>query len=125
MSISKTAFERDLHAVHNRAELGRIFTALCEQVAQDLQRKGYAGRTMSRSLRYADFHGKARPDHCPGHARRRHAARRGGPVCTDAVAQQRLRLLGVRGLRWCRWPRRLCTLPLLTPGPAQEGSRGC
>ncbi|MHB1410311.1 MAG: DNA polymerase Y family protein, partial [Acidovorax defluvii] len=61
VSISReTTFERDLHAVHDRAELGRIFTALCEQVAQDLQRKGYAGRTIGIKLRYADFRGATR-----------------------------------------------------------------
>ncbi|MBN9341644.1 MAG: DNA polymerase IV, partial [Comamonadaceae bacterium] len=34
VSVSReTTFERDLHAVHDRAELGRIFTALCQRVA--------------------------------------------------------------------------------------------
>ena len=37
VSISReTTFERDLHAVHDKAELGAIFTRLCEQVAADL-----------------------------------------------------------------------------------------
>ena len=44
VSMSReTTFERDLHAVRDRAELGAIFTHLCEQVAGDLQRKAYAG----------------------------------------------------------------------------------
>ncbi len=43
VSISReTTFERDLHAVRDRADLSAIFTRLCEQVAADLQRKGYA-----------------------------------------------------------------------------------
>ena len=38
--------------------------------------------------------------------------------------QQRLRLLGVRWPRWCRWPRRLCTLPLRTPRPGAGRDAG-
>ena len=32
-----------------------IFTDLCERVAADLARKGYAGRTIGIKLRYDDF----------------------------------------------------------------------
>jgi len=47
VSMSReTTFERDLHAVRDKAELGRIFTWLCEKLAQDLQRKGYVGKTI-------------------------------------------------------------------------------
>ena len=56
MSISReTTFERDLHAVHDRAELGGILTRLCEQLGQDLGRKGYAGRTIGIKLRFEGF----------------------------------------------------------------------
>jgi len=56
VSMSReTTFAHDLHAVHDKAELGAIFTKLCERVAQDLQRKGYAGRTVGIKLRYANF----------------------------------------------------------------------
>jgi DNA polymerase-4 len=56
VSISReTSFERDLHAVRDKAELSAIFTRLCEQVAEDLQRKGYAGKTIGIKLRYDDF----------------------------------------------------------------------
>src|SRR6185369_14710353 len=48
----ETTFERDLHAVRDRPELSAIFTQLCEQVAADLQRKGYAGRTIGIKLRF-------------------------------------------------------------------------
>jgi DNA polymerase-4 len=51
----ETTFERDLHAVRDRAELGGIFTRLCEQVAGDLQRKGYVGRTIGVKLRFDNF----------------------------------------------------------------------
>ena len=56
----ETTFERDLHAVRDKAELGAIFTQLCEQVAADLQRKGYVGRTIGIKLRYDDFKGVTR-----------------------------------------------------------------
>jgi DNA polymerase-4 len=56
VSMSReTTFARDLHAVRDRAELGRIFTRLAEQVAADLQHKGYEGRNVGVKLRYADF----------------------------------------------------------------------
>jgi DNA polymerase IV len=51
----KTTFERDLHAVRDKAELGAIFAELCKQVASDLQRKGYVGKTIGIKLRYDDF----------------------------------------------------------------------
>jgi DNA polymerase-4 len=56
VSMSReTTFERDLHAVRDKAELGAIFTQLCQQVAADLQRKGYAGKTIGIKLRYDNF----------------------------------------------------------------------
>ena len=126
VSISReTTFERDLHAVHDRAELGRIFTALCEQVAQDLQRKGYAGRTIGIKLRYADFRGATATRPLP-------RPRRTPPCCAAwrASASSACRCNSACACwvcvwpRWCRWPRRLCTLPLRTPGPAQGETLG-
>ncbi len=56
VSMSReTTFERDLHAKGDRAELSAIFTRLCEQVAADLQRKGYVGRAVGIKLRFEDF----------------------------------------------------------------------
>ena len=55
-SISReTTFERDLHARYDRHILSEVFTSLCAGVAQDLQGKGYATRTISIKLRYEDF----------------------------------------------------------------------
>ena len=55
-SISReTTFERDLHAVRDRDLLTEIFTDLCNGVADDLRRKGYAGKTIGLKLRYDDF----------------------------------------------------------------------
>lgn len=56
VSMSReTTFERDLHAVYDKAELGAVFTELCESVARDLQRKGYLGRTIGIKLRWGNF----------------------------------------------------------------------
>ncbi|HEX3635004.1 MAG TPA: DNA polymerase IV [Paraburkholderia sp.] len=56
VSMSReTTFEHDLHAVRHRQELGAAFTRLCEQVALDLQRKGYLARKIGIKLRFNDF----------------------------------------------------------------------
>jgi DNA polymerase-4 len=93
----ETTFDRDLHAVRDRAELGAIFTELCEQVAQDLQRKGYVGRTIGIKLRYDDFRTATRDqtlDHYTADARE---IRQAAGLCLKRVdLKQRLRLLGVR-----------------------------
>jgi DNA polymerase-4 len=55
-SISReTPFERDLSPRRDRDALAAIFTELCDGVGDDLQRKGYAGRTIGVKLRYDDF----------------------------------------------------------------------
>ena len=55
-SISReTTFERDLSARSDRELLSSIFTELCAGVGDDLQRKGYAGRTIGIKLRYDNF----------------------------------------------------------------------
>ena len=98
VSMSReTTFERDLHAVRDRAELGAIFTRLCEQVAADLQRKGYVGKTIGIKLRFEDFKIATRDqtiDHYPADAR---TLRQVAGQCLKRVPlHQRLRLLGVR-----------------------------
>ena len=66
VSMSReTTFERDLHAVRDRAELGAVFTRLREQVAADLQRKGYAGKTIGIKLRYDNFQSVTRDTTTP------------------------------------------------------------
>jgi DNA polymerase-4 len=55
VSMSReTTFERDLHAVRDRAELGAIFTELASR-GGGLQRKGYVGKTIGIKLRFDDF----------------------------------------------------------------------
>lgn len=98
VSMSReTTFDRDLHAVRDKAELGVIFTRLCEQVAVDLQRKGYVGKTIGVKLRYTDFKIATRDqtvDHFTADAK---TIRRVAGLCLKRVPlTQRLRLLGVR-----------------------------
>ena len=70
-SISReTTFERDLDVRSDRAQLSEIFTDLCRRVADDLQRKGYRGRTIGIKLRYGRFpHRNPRPDHAASRRR--------------------------------------------------------
>jgi DNA polymerase-4 len=98
VSMSReTTFERDLHAVHDRAELGAIFTRLCAQVADDLQRKGYVGRTMGIKLRFADFKSLTRDLTLPTPTADAQAIRRAAGQCLKrAPLARRFRLLGVR-----------------------------
>ncbi|MFT3907037.1 MAG: DNA polymerase IV [Steroidobacteraceae bacterium] len=93
----KTTFERDLHAVRDRSELGAIFTELCEEVAADLQRKGYVGRTVGIKLRYADFRSVTRDHTVAEYTADAATIRRIAGLCLKRVPlQQSLRLLGVR-----------------------------
>jgi DNA polymerase-4 len=97
-SISReTTFERDLHAVRDRAELGAIFTALCAGLADDLARKGYASRTIGIKLRFDDFHAVTRDQTLPAHVFDSASIRRAAGQCLKRVdLSRRLRLLGVR-----------------------------
>ena len=98
VTISReTTFERDLHAVHDKAELGAIFTQLCEGLARDLQRKGYLGKTIGIKLRYDNFKAATRDitlDVATADAKTiRHTA---GLCVKRAPLERRIRLLGVR-----------------------------
>ena len=97
-SISReTTFERDLHAVRDRAALGDIFTTLCEQLAGDLARKGYASRTIGIKLRFDDFRIVTRDLSLPAHTMDAATIRRAAGECLKRVdLTRRLRLLGVR-----------------------------
>lgn len=98
VSMSReTTFDRDLHAVHDRAELTRIFTELAAQVATDLQRKGYAGKTIGIKLRFDDFKTVTRDLTLPEPVADAAAIRHAAGLCLKRVElTKRLRLLGVR-----------------------------
>jgi len=97
-SISReTTFDRDLHAVRDRGELGAIFTRLCEQLADDLARKGYASKTIGIKLRFDDFRIATRDLTLPAHTLDGGEIRRAAGLCLKRVdLGRRLRLLGVR-----------------------------
>jgi DNA polymerase-4 len=97
-SISReTTFERDLHAVRDRATLSAIFTELCVELAGDLARKGYAGKTIGIKLRFDDFKIVTRDLTLPAHTMDARTIRRAAGECLKRVdLTRRLRLLGVR-----------------------------
>jgi DNA polymerase-4 len=93
----ETTFERDLHPRHDRDALGAIFTRLCEQVAADLDRKGFVGRMVGVKLRYDDFRTVTRDRSIDHHTADAKEIRRIAGECLKRVPlDQRLRLLGVR-----------------------------
>ena len=98
VSMSReTTFERNLHAVRDRAELGAIFTHLCEKVAEDLQRKGYVGKTIGIKLRYDDFKIATRDQTIDRFVADAKVIRQTAGQCLKRVPLERpLRLIGVR-----------------------------
>ena len=98
VSMSReTTFERDLHAVHDRAELSAIFTGLCQQVARDLQRKGYVGRTIGVKLRFDNFRTVTRDTTVEAFTADATAIRHHGGMGLKRIdLSRRIRLLGVR-----------------------------
>ena len=97
-SISReTTFERDLHAVRDRATLGDIFTELCVQLAGDLERRGYASKTIGIKLRFDDFKSVTRDLTLLAPTMDARSIRRAAGECLKRVdLTRRLRLLGVR-----------------------------
>ena len=103
-SISReTTFERDLLAREDRAALGAIFTRLCEQLAADLQRKGYLAKTIGVKLRYDDFRIVTRELTLDAYTSDARTIRQSAGRCLKKVKlEQRLRLLGVRAGSLCK-----------------------
>jgi DNA polymerase-4 len=98
VSMSReTTFERDLHAVRDRAQLRELFTTLCEQLAADLQRHGYVGKTIGVKLRYDNFQRATRDQTIDGYTNDAALIRRTAGLCLKrAPLERRLRLLGVK-----------------------------
>jgi len=97
-SISReTTFERNLHAVRDRAALTAILDQLCLQLAADLERKGYVGQTMGIKLRFDDFQIVTRDLTLDAPTMDARLIRRAVGACLKRVdLTRRLRLLGVR-----------------------------
>jgi DNA polymerase-4 len=98
VSMSReTTFDRDLHAVRDKAALGAIFTELCSKVAEDLQRKGYVGKTIGIKLRYDNFKSVTRDQTLDSYTADAKTIRHTAGLCLKRVdLSKRLRLLGVR-----------------------------
>lgn len=98
VSMSReTTFDRDLHAVRDRAALGAIFTELCSKLAADLQRKGYVAKTIGIKLRYDDFKIATRDQTLESHTLDAKTIRQIAGQCLKRVPlSKKLRLLGVR-----------------------------
>ena len=93
----ETTFDRDLHAKRDRDELSRIFTALCEEVSDDLKRSHYVGRTIGIKLRYDDFHTVTRDQTIDEPTQDAKTIRHAAGLCLKRVPlERRIRLLGVR-----------------------------
>jgi len=115
-SISReTTFERDLHARCDRPVLSKIFTGLCAGVAEDLQRKGYAARTIGIKLRYEDFRTVTRDITLPVPTANAATIRKAAQECLRRVSlEQKMRLLGVRASGLCS------DTALQSPGMSQQ-----
>ncbi len=98
VSMSReTTFERNLHPRRDRQALGALFTRLCEQVAADLQRKGYRARAVAVKLKYDDFKTVTRQQRLAAPADDAATLRRAaGQALKRAPLERPLRLLGVR-----------------------------
>jgi DNA polymerase IV len=125
VSMSReTTFDRDLHAVRDRAELSAIFTDLCARVAEDLRRKGYVGRTIGIKLRYDDFRTATRDLTLDQFTSDAATIRRAAGQCLKRVdLTSRLRLLGVRVGKLSRAEdasASLTTVPPATPMAAEQ-----
>lgn len=97
-SISReSTFDQDLHAKTDRAQLSQIFTGLCQRVAEDLQSKGYATRTIGIKIRYADFSALTRDVTVAVPVWDAASIRKAAGECLKRVPlSQRIRLLGVK-----------------------------
>ncbi|MBL8436366.1 MAG: DNA polymerase IV, partial [Zoogloea sp.] len=97
-SLSReTTFERALHPRHDKAELSARFTRLCEQLAADLERKGYLGKTIGLKLRFDNFTTVTRDQTLAAPTGDARVIRRAAGECARRVPlERRIRLLGVR-----------------------------
>jgi DNA polymerase-4 len=98
VSMSReTTFDRDLSAQADRAELGAVLDALVGELAHDLQRKGYLGKTVGIKLRFDDFKTVTRDLTLADATAEAHAIRQAAGLCLKRVDfSRRIRLMGVR-----------------------------
>jgi DNA polymerase-4 len=98
VSMSReTTFDRDLSAQADRAELGAVLDELVGELAHDLQRKGYLGKTVGIKLRFDDFKTVTRDLTLAAATAEADAIRHAAGLCLKRVDfSRRIRLMGVR-----------------------------
>ena len=98
VSMSReTTFERDLSATADRVELGAILDELVRELALDLQKKGYQGKTVGIKLRFDDFKTVTRDLTLIEATAEAETIRHAAGQCLKRVDfSRRLRLMGVR-----------------------------
>ena len=98
VSMSReTTFERDLSATADRVELGAILDELVRELALDLQKKGYQGKTVGIKLRFDDFKTVTRDLTLAEATAEAQTIRHAAGQCLRRVDfSRRLRLMGVR-----------------------------
>ncbi|MGD9944484.1 MAG: DNA polymerase IV [Burkholderiaceae bacterium] len=97
-SISReTTFERDLHPKRDWQALAAQLSSLCDALAGDLQRRGYAARTIGIKVRYDDFQIATRDHSLPQPTADAREIRRLAFECLGRIdSGRKLRLIGVR-----------------------------
>ena len=122
VSISReTTFERDLSPTRDRDALSEIFTELCSDLAQYLQRNGYVGRTIGLKLRYDNFKTITRDQTIGEPTQDAKTIRRTASECLKRVPlERRIRLLGVRISGLCRAESVAAAAPQVAAEPQQE-----
>jgi DNA polymerase IV len=98
VSMSReTTFDRDLSATADRAELGAVLDELVRELAHDLQKKGYLGKTVGIKLRFDDFKTVTRDLTLDAATAEAEAIRHAASLCLKRVDfSRRIRLMGVR-----------------------------
>ena len=93
----ETTFQSDLHPVRDWQTLAQTLAALSRQVAEDLQKRGYRGRTVGIKLRFADFKTVTRDRTVPVALDDAASIRRLAFECLARIDMKRpVRLVGVR-----------------------------
>lgn len=93
----ETTFERDLHPVRDANELAQVTVELCKQVAEDLSKRGYVGKTVGIKLRFDNFEGVTRDSTLPHYTADPRVIRKAVFACLQRVKmERRIRLLGVK-----------------------------
>jgi DNA polymerase-4 len=83
--------------VSDKEKLGKVLTRLCQQLAADLQSKGYDGKTIGIKLRYDNFKSVTRDQTLTFYTQEAADIRKFAGLCLKRVdLSRKLRLLGVR-----------------------------